>query len=175
MRYLGLVMGFLMACSVHAKDQSIEISCDNNSVQAVMDVPRPADKFLRVVCTRFGNVLIPTASWFWTTPGAYNPSFFPAQMVQDSPEVVGNSIFFKSIQVNVLSEEKSQDKWSLLAGMFPPEESPKTALEIVAKNNAGNHHFIYIFPNSWGYSCSPTCQKENAFILINKDKLLPQW
>ena len=173
MRLLGFIMGLLMTGSVFA--QGIEISCDGISAQAVTDIPKPADKFLRIACTQFGQVLTPTAGWFWTAPGAFNPKFFPAQMVQESPKKTGNSVFFKSIQVDILDEKASQDKWALLAKMFPPEAPPKTALEIKAENNTGNLHSIYIFPNSWGYSCSPRCRAENAFILISQDKLSPQW
>lgn len=173
MRFFGAIMGALMMSSAFAQD--VEISCDDVTAQAVMNIPKPANNFLRVICTRFGNVLTPAAGWLWTSPGAYKPKFFPAQMVQRNPKETGNTVFFTSIKVNTLDREASQDKWSFLAGMFPPEESPKTALEVIAKSNVDGHHFIYIFPNSWGYSCSPTCRLENAFIMISQDSSVPRW
>ena len=68
-------------------------------------------------------------------------------------------------------------KWSVVAEALPQtrRDVPEMALDVVAENNDGERHTIYIFPNAWGYSCSPACRKENAFIMVPQDKKPPQW
>lgn len=158
-----------------ARSEGIEISCEGSPPQAVLAVPKPADRFLHVLCTKFGHVLSPTVGWFWTTPATYNPLFYPAQMIQKDPEETNNKVYFKAIAAAALTGKAAQDKWALLAEIFPKDAPPDKALEVVAENTSGGKHTIYLFPNAWGYSCSPTCRKENAFIMINQKKEHPQW
>lgn len=173
--FLGVLVLLSSAALTCASAQDIEIPCDGSPGAAVLKVPPPGDRFLRVLCSKFGHLLAPVAGWFWTQPGAYAPVFFPAQMVQQNPKESGTNVFFKSIAVDALSGKAAQDKWSPLAELFPHESPPEAALEVIAENNSGERHRIYIFPNSWGYSCSPTCRKENAFILISQTKETPKW
>ena len=162
------------ALSFSAQAQDIEIACDGSPTTAVHSVPPPADRFVHVLCTKYGHVLAPTAGWFWTAPGAYSPLFYPAQMVRENPLEVGNGIYFSSITVTALEGAAASDRWKILSGLFrdPP---PTKALEIVASSSGGSKHTIYVFPNSWGYSCSPECTKEGAFIMVSQRKEPPQW
>ena len=168
---------FLILCALSnlATAQGIEVPCEPSPKEAVLSVPPPGDLFLHIVCTKYGHVLTPVAGWFWTQPGGYNPVFFPAQMVQRDPLETGNSVYFTSIRVKQLTDDAARAKWAVLAQFFPKDPAPDKALEITAENNSLGAHVIYIFPDAWGYSCSPTCRKENAFILINQHKERPNW
>ena len=173
---MRFVILFLLAVAASAHAQSdIEISCAGSPESAMLTVPKPADKFLHVICSKYGHVLTPTAGWFWTAPGTFEPRFYPAQMVKRDPKAVGNTIYFSSIEVTELHGETLQEKWSLLAELFPDEEPPTKVLQITAKNNSEGRHTIYIFPNSWGYSCSPSCKKSAVFLMVNQAKELPAW
>lgn len=96
-------------------------------------------------------------------------------MVRDNPAEVGNTVYFKKITVTPLTGKEAEKKWALLAQIFPHDPAPQKALAVVAENNSDGRHEIYMFPNAWGYSCSPTCYKENAFIMISQKKEPPQW
>jgi hypothetical protein len=167
-----LFVACVLSFSVQAQD--IEIACDGSPTAAALRVPAPADRFVHVLCTKYGHVLAPTAGWFWTPPGTYSPQFYPAQMVRENPLEVGNGIYFTSITATSLEGAAASDRWRILGGLFrdPP---PTKALEIVASSSGGSKHTIYIFPNSWGYSCSPECTKEGAFIMVSQRKEPPQW
>jgi hypothetical protein len=169
---------FLLAVLISADPAAadgIEIPCADSPPSAVLQVPKPADRFLHVLCSKYGHLLAPTVGWFWTQPGTYNPLFFPAQMVRENPKDSGHSFNFSSITATALTGTLAHDKWAVLAGIFPKEQAPDKALEIIAINNSGETHTIYIFPNTWGYSCSPKCRKENAFIMISEKKEHPEW
>jgi len=174
MKHFAILLILLYASTAHA-ESSIQIPCSESPESAVLSVPKPADKFLHVLCSKFGHVVTPTTGWFWTPPGTYAPRFFPAQMVQDNPESVGNSVFFESIQVNELAGDDAKAKWSPLAEVFPEDTYPKKALEIVARSNSGGAHKIYIFPNSWGYSCGRGCKKTSVFLMVSQTKEAPRW
>ncbi len=170
----AITLAFAIGACVTAQAQDIEIACDGSPSAAVLSVPAPADRFVHVLCTKYGHVLAPVAGWFWTPPGTYRPAFYPAQMVRENPVEVGNVIYFNSITATALEGPVAGKRWQVLEGMFrdPP---PTKALEIVATSSGGSKHTIYIFPNSWGYSCSPACAKEGAFIMISQQKEVPQW
>jgi hypothetical protein len=173
MRILILLIGFLFSGLLHAED--ITISCDGSPKEAVLNVPKPADQFLHVFCTRFGHAMEPNKGWFWSPPGRYKPVFFPAQMVRREPKFSGNTIYFKSITAVPLSGKIAQKKWSVLAKEFPKAKPPTQALKIDTVNNDGEPHRIYIFPNALGYSCNPKCSKDNAFMMVNEEDKKPQW
>ncbi len=172
---LSLLMTALGSPALPARAEGMEISCDGSPAQAAMNVPTPGDRFLHVLCTKYGHVLAPVAGWFWTSPGTFEPRFFPAQMVRDSPKETGNAAYFRSISASALTGSAAQAKWSILTDAFPNESPPQKALEIVAENERGERHTIYIFPNAWGYSCSPACRKESAFIMVSQNKESPRW
>ena len=160
--------------SSHAQAQDIEISCDGSPSDATTTVPTPADRFVHVLCTKYGHVLTPVAGWFWTPPGTFSPTFYPAQMVQADPKEVGNSVYFKSIAVTQLEGREAAHSWQVIGRMFgdPP---PSKALRIVAASSGGSQHTILIFPNSWGYSCSPSCSQDSAFVMVSQNKQPPSW
>ncbi len=162
---------FVLWFSLTATAQDIEIPCGDSPSEAVLVVPEPAGRYLHVVCTIYGHVLNPTEGWFWTTPGAFSPQFYPSQMVRQNPDEIGNDIYFESIVVNSLDGDAAKEKWDeIFAGMFDESEDspPDRALEIVANSNMERAHTIYIFPNKFGYSCSATCRKENVFLMISE-------
>lgn len=171
----ALIFVFALVLTSYASAQDIEIPCGGSPSKAVLNVPQPADRFLHVLCTRFGHILTPTATWFWTRPGTVSAILFPAQMVRQDPKESGHAIYFNSIVVSPLNGKATQEKWSLLGATFPNDVPPEKALEVVAENNSGERHLIYIFSNAWGYSCSPACRSENAFIMISQGKVMPQW
>jgi hypothetical protein len=144
MRSLFFVI--LTALSSLATAQSIEIPCEGSPKDAVLSVPQPADRFLHVLCSRFGHLLTATRGWLFTQPGAYAPVFFPAQMVRENPAETGHSVYFKSINVKSLTGPEATAKWSAsaLVDMFP-KGAPQKALEVIAENNTGGTHSIYLF------------------------------
>ena len=162
----------LVGLCAHAQD--IEIPCAGSPPEAVLNVPAPADRFVHVLCTKYGHVLAPTAGWFWTPPGKLSPTFYPAQMVRSGPREVGNAIYFKSVRVNSLEGSEAVERWQLIGRVFK-DPAPAKALEIVAASSSGSSHTIYIFPNAWGYSCSPTCAQDAAFIMVPENKQPPTW
>ncbi len=102
--------------------------------------------------------------------------FYPAQMVSRKPKVTNNSSFFKSISVRELASAESKAKWSYIGAAFDSDRNLEIrGMEISAKNSKGGLHKIYIFNNGWGYGCSPKCNKEGAFILLNKDRKAVSW
>lgn len=164
---LFIVLFVLFATPSIAQD--IDISCNGSPDQAVLEIPKPANTYVHIICTKFGHVINPVTGWFWTKPGTFQPQFFPAQMVRSGPKEVGNAIYFDSVVVNELSGELVAEKWSIFDGMFDETDgSPTQALEIVATSSMGSAHTLYIFPNKFGYSCSPTCRVESSFIMISE-------
>lgn len=166
---------FCLAMSATVRSQDIEVPCAGSPREAVLKVPAPADRFVHVICTKYGHLLHPVKGWFWTRPGGFSPVFYPAQMVRENPEETGHTNFFSSIRVASLSGEAAAEKWTVLVGLFRDEAPPQKALEVIAENNHGGIHKIYLFPNSWGYGCSPKCDADGAFIMISETKNVPQW
>lgn len=161
-------IALLLPLPVSAQD--ITISCDGSPEQAVLAMPAPADRFLQIVCTRYGHIVNPVPGWLWTVPGTMIPQFYPAQMVTSDPQTVGNTVYFNEVAVRPLSGEPAARKWSLLAELFDAaDDAPSKVLEIVATSSMGESHTLYIFPNHFGYSCSPDCRAENAFLMINEN------
>ena len=179
MRYLAaLTVIIVVSFSIPAYSQDIEISCDTSPAVASLEVPEPATRFLHVVCTKFGHVINPTVGWFWTSPGSYGPHFYPAQMVRTNPKEVDNEIYFEDIVVIELAGESAMVKWSeIFAGMFDESEDgpPDRALKVVAISSMGQSHTIYIFPNKFGYGCSPTCKKDNVFLMVSETNEDVDW
>jgi len=170
---IALLVGSALAAPARA--DGIEIPCSGSPKAAVLDVPEPANRFVHVLCTKYGHVLAPVAGWFWTPPGTYSPVFYPSQMVRENPEETGNAVYFASITATPLEGQAASERWSVLAEVFPHEAPPSKALEIVATSSRGSKHTLYIFPNAWGYSCSPVCSKEAAFVMVSQRKEAPRW
>lgn len=170
--HLLFAMAALACLPGHAQD--IQISCADSPPEAVVNVPVPANRFVHVLCTKYGHILAPVAGWFWTPPGTLSPMFYPAQMVRNDPKEVGNAVYFSSIRVRSLEEGETAERWQVIGRQFsdPP---PVKALEIVATSSGGSAHTIYLFPNSWGYSCSPSCAQDATFIMISQDKRPSAW
>ncbi|MHB1587899.1 MAG: hypothetical protein ACYCRH_12920 [Acidiferrobacteraceae bacterium] len=170
----ALLLGLLALAPV-AHSAGIEVPCVGSPRAAVLRVPPPGNRFLRIVCTRFGAVLVPTAGWSWTRPGAYSPIFFPAQMVRTHPRAVGTTVFFQKIRVLRLTGAAAHIKWQRLAHLFPAQPAPDRALVIIAENNEGGRHIISLFPNGWGYDCTPRCPDEGVFLVIQANGRPPRW
>ncbi len=169
---LLLVVSFIS----FAHAEGIEIPCDSSPKEAVLSIPEPANKLAHVVCTKYGHVINPVKDWFWTRSGGFLPVFFPSQMDRSQPKELNNRSYFKRITVKELTESEAKEKWSILDGMVDESNNSNLkGLQIVAVNNEGKKHTIYIFNNNRGYGCSPICKKENAFMLLNQDKKDVTW
>jgi hypothetical protein len=151
-------------------------ACQGAPTEAVLAVPAPADKLVRVACTKWGHMLAPATDWMWTKPGGISPVFFPAQMVQSGPKDSGHRDHFREIRARELSAKQALEKWQPIGALFG-EQSPADlrALEIVAINQDRQAHTIYLFSKNWGYACTPECSVATAFLLIHRERRPVSW
>jgi hypothetical protein len=171
---LALFIFVVIFSQVHAA--SLEIPCEDSPKAAQLNVPSPANKYLHVVCSKYGHILHPTKGWFWTQPGGFSPVYYPAQMVRSEPEESGNTIYFENIEVTDLDSDVTASRWKEMGMMFDPNDStPQKSMEIVAITNAGSLHKIYVFEGGWGWSCSPNCENKTVFLMISKPKQEVVW
>ncbi len=104
----------LLGIAIPSYADGIEITCDQSPQAAVLEIPEPANRFVHVLCTKYGHVIAPVAGWFWTPRGTFSPVFFPAQMVRENPEETGNAVYFSSITATPLDGKAAEEKWALL-------------------------------------------------------------
>ncbi|MEW5889575.1 MAG: hypothetical protein AB1768_11125 [Pseudomonadota bacterium] len=150
--------------------------CQGAPREAVLAVPAPADKLVRVACTKWGHMLAPAAGWLWTKPGGISPVFFPAQMVQSSPGDSGHRDHFREIRVRELPPKEALEKWQPIGALFAAKSpADLRALEIVAVNQDKQAHILYLFNKNWGYACSPECTVNTAFLLIHRERRPVAW
>ncbi len=175
MKSIAAILFFFISFSgAHA--EGIEISCDTSPKEAKLSIPKPANKLVHIICSKYGHLIHPVKGWLWTRPGGFSPVFFPSQWAKTNPTEVNNNSYFKSITVHELNTDKSKNKWSVVGSMFDDkEQSDLKALEIIAVNNNDNTHTIYIFNNGWGYGCSPECKSTSSFLLIGQNKQKVSW
>ncbi len=172
-KVMGLAMGLLAFSSA---SNAMVISCHDAPEKAVLELPAPGDKFAHVACTKYGHLLNSTEDWLWNKTDGFSPVFFPAQMVTRNPKQVNHDYHFTDFAVNRLDTAAAKGKWKIMKSVYDSSDlSDLKAVEIVAKNNHGGEHKIYFFNNDWGYSCSPTCKPENAFIIMHKNKEELEW
>jgi hypothetical protein len=172
-KLIVLILALLIA---EANAESLEIPCEGSPETAQLSVPAPANKYLHIVCTKYGHILHPTEGWFWTQPGGFSPVFYPAQMVRSDPEESGNEIFFQSIEVTDLTPELAAKKWGQMEMSFDPSDPPpQKAMEVVASTSTGSSHTIYVFEGGWGWSCSPSCESKTVFLMISKPRQEVAW
>ena len=156
--------------------ESLEIPCEGSPKSAKLDVPIPANKYLHIVCSKYGHILHPTKGWFWTQPGGFSPVYYPAQMVRSDPEESGNKIYFENIEVTELNPELVVEKWGQLGMMFDSNDpTPKKAMEVIASTSTGSSHIIYVFEGGWGWSCSHSCENKTVFLMISNPNQEVAW
>lgn len=143
------------------------ISCEGASKDAVLTVAKPGDEYFRIVCTMHGHIIHPKFNVRHPFPDTFKPTIFPAQMVKGSHKKVYHKSYFKSIAVTEVNQAYASKVWSEHDGLLGKTElSTLVGLELISSNNQGKKHTVYIFNNKKGFSCSPTCLKENVFSYV---------
>ena len=160
-----------------AKAEDIHIDCSAINKQAQLQVPKPANKFARVACTKYGHAIEPVKGRLWNgVDGAVNPIIFPAQLVEINPNVTNNDVYFRSLSVKEFVGKEAKKKWLMEDVMRNVQATDvKKALELVALSSQGGRHIIYFFDNGWGYGCSPECARGRPFKILNGGEEPASW
>jgi len=179
MKNIQLITMLLMVASIsnlYAED--IDSSCNNSPEEAVLEIPAPANKFFSIFCTKYGHNIYPSNNWMWghLIEDSLGFNLFPSQIGKTKLKEVNNDSFFKSIKVRELDKNRTMNKWLLIEDLYSENFKGKLkALEIIAENNLGRKHTIYIFNNNFGYGCSPDCKIDNGFILKKMNRERVTW
>ncbi|WP_142847494.1 hypothetical protein [Telmatospirillum sp. J64-1] len=158
----AIIVMLLAAIALPAPAEGNDPSCTGAPSMARLDIPRPADQWVRVTCGVIGHMLAPPPGWAWTLPGTTTPVVLPAQGFVPIYAMLGHQAHFAEIDVEELEGEQLSEAAARIA--MPAER----ALRLTARTN-GSSAYTVLFMESdedgpAAYWCpSPDCAIANAF------------
>jgi hypothetical protein len=149
-----------------------ENDCSGAPSDAVMKLPAPLNKWGKIVCTPFGNVVASQAGWAWIHPRAKQQVFVPAQMVEHDPLPVGNAVYFTKIEVSPVGGDDYAHVYDVFhQGFDGIEESPKIyrAKFVSVSGDEAELYFLDFSAYAWGMWCpEDACDAATRFIIVSK-------
>ena len=137
-----------------------------------MALPAPLDQWGSVYCTPYGHVIAAHDGWIWSRPGAYDPVFIPAQMVERNPAELGHRAHFTRIAVTPLNAQETAPAVAALRSVFGGDEAPQQGYRLEVTSVSGTTlHFVFMdfgSGNRWGIHCRKTgCESQSLFMALD--------
>lgn len=175
MKYLSLLLLALLVWPAAAQPPAdpfaeITIPCTSAPDDAVLNVPAPANRWARLICTRYGHMAVAGSGLSWTFPDSAQPLFLPAQEVQDAPKEIAHQAYFADIDawktdfeegVRIRGEHAKFVERE--AGAPEPE-----VIKLRLTNQDGARHTLYILDwtsRAAGLLCLDECTRYLPFII----------
>ncbi len=103
-----LIILALFGGDIYAEE--MQVDCSTSPKEAILVIPSPLDKYIKIGCTKFGHIIAAKENISWFVPGALTPVFLPAQMVKSNPKLVGNGIYFTELELTKLTNQTDRDE-----------------------------------------------------------------
>lgn len=161
-----IVLSALLLGTSSVSQANILINCNDSDTAAVLEMPSPMNKILKVDCTLFGHVVTTNVGVSMVYAKNMQPFFIPAQLSK-TPKQRGNANFFKSISHHELTSQEIREKYALIKEQFKETDYPKIGVELITVNNLDLEQRAYIFSNKTGYHCAPDCTISRMFVVLN--------
>lgn len=158
-------------------EESFFISCDGSPKEARLELPAPANEWVKVGCSQFGHILMAQDGWHWGQDPTPKPAFLPADIL-NTMEIreVGNKVYFKEFRLRQLLGAEATKRHELFHKWIGKERTSIYAevWELVAVNESGKSLTLNIFKRpsggGWGIACLPECDKMNPFVIVKTKK-----
>lgn len=174
--WLVAVLAILSANTAHAKD-SFFISCDGSPKEAILELPAPANEWVKVGCSQFGHILMAPNGWFWGQAPTPKPALLPAALLNTMKmRKVGNNVYFKEFKLRQLSGSEALKRHELFHKWIGKERTSiyPEVWELLAVNESGKTLTLNVFKRpsegGWGIACVPECGKMKPFVMVKIKK-----
>ncbi|MFA6041142.1 MAG: hypothetical protein WC733_06545 [Methylophilus sp.] len=173
--FMALLLAF--ARPVFAQD-GILISCADSPKEAVLSLPEPLNHWGSIYCTQYGHTVAAKERWIWSFPGALAPVHLPAQMVHEQPKEVGNTAYFKQVDLQPLVGIAADDAAKKInESLRTRSDSPvANAYRLTLTNQDGKSHVVLLVQTAdevkadkglWAFWCDEDCKDGMPFMLLN--------
>ncbi len=163
----------LFASIAKAKDikqPDIPETCQGTPSDAVMRLPGRLNDWGQIICSPYGHVILAKAGWVWSYPGSYAPVWLPAQMVKQDPQPLGNTAYFKKIDLTLVKGKEAEIPFNAFRKHFPNESPPDTTyrLDLLSSSGKSLRLFFLDYERPWGIWCPDgVCDPSSAFMILN--------
>ena len=144
--------------------------CTGSPPDAVITLPAPLNKWGQTLCTPYGDILGSRNGWMWLMPDL-DPVLIPAQVPDNQPEKVGNSIYFSSIEVARIKGEEFDQTYKTFHAGFDDQEVKPDAYRVDLTSESGRTFRMFFFDYdsyAWGMSCPDNkCDSETRFMILD--------
>lgn len=153
--------------------ESIEIPCAGAPAAAKTELPSELQKWAKLSCTKYGQVIRAASGWVWHAPMTNQFVRVWAQPAERDFAEVGQSSFFASIEFRKLSQLEAEEANQALAASLGAKPQPVAdAYALVATDNTGRAQTVRFvrseanvrIGNLWGWSCSAPCTAPTVFM-----------
>lgn len=172
---LTIIAGYAGAASAEssAPFESIEIPCSNAPEAAKTELPSDLQKWAKLSCTRYGQVIRAASGWIWHSPRTNEFVRLWAQPAEGDLSEVGQSSYFTTIEFRKLSQPEAEEANNSLASSLGAKTQPVAdAYALTTKDNTGRVqtvHFVRSEANArlgnlWAWACTEPCTKPTIFM-----------
>ena len=153
--------------------ESIEISCFGSPAAAKTKLPGDLQKWAKLSCTKYGQVIRAASGWVWHSPLTNQFVRVWAQSAERDFAEVGQSVYFASIEFRKLPQPEAEEvNKTLAASLGAKPQSVADAYVMTATDNTGRVQTVNFvrseanirIGNLWGWSCSAPCAAPTVFM-----------
>ncbi len=164
-------------CAVAAEQgapfESIEINCSGAPSAAKTDFPSDAEKWAKLSCTKYGQVIRAASGWVWHAPRTNQFVRLWAQPTGPELTEASYSNYFTAIEFRKLSQSEAEEANQTIAtSLGAKPQSVSDAYVLTATDNQGRVQTVNFvrteanirIGNMWGWSCSVPCTAPTVFM-----------
>jgi hypothetical protein len=145
------------------------LPCSQAPKAAVLIVPAPFDRFMRVLCTRAGHALAPPPGFHWVFANGMS-----AWLSALSPRsaLVGQDAYFSRLEATPLTADQAEAIRRRVAPIVrTPDMLKGEVLRLALDTSTGEHRQEYLFVSrdasgtptrAWGIECFHDCEPMDA-------------
>lgn len=153
--------------------ESIEIACTDAPALAKTEVPSDLQKWAKLSCTRYGQVIRAASGWIWHSPRTNEFIRVWAQPAEHNLAEVGQSSYFTAVEFRKLSQSEAEEANKALAlSLGAKPQAVADAYVLTAKDNTGRVQTVHFvrseanvrIGNFWAWACTEPCTAPAVFM-----------
>ena len=167
-----------LACTsltAHAGREAGLFDCEKLPLEAVREVPAPADGWTRIDCRFFGQVLVQKPGWIWRYSGTYMQEVMVAAIMGPTAEETAGGRFFRDVSVVTREGQDLADLDRQLKQQLPSyafitgDNVPRAGYTMRAVTDLLDIITVHFLERKeghfWAVTCTPDCRPENVFLV----------
>jgi len=153
--------------------ESIEITCSDAPISAKTELPSDLQKWAKLSCTKYGQVIRAASGWIWHAPRTNEFVRLWAQSTERDFAEVGQLSYFTTIEFHKLSQPEAEEANQVLTSSLGTKpQSVADAYLLTVKDNAGRVQTVHFvrseanvrIGNLWAWTCTEPCTSPTIFM-----------